>query len=112
MTLPTLRPKLAPTFLSAVLLAALALQALPPLSYPAFASPAPPQPDTKVDKALLKIRAQLLATPRAEARANAPRFRALCDNWGYPLVVDVAGKSDVYQPSELCADARKREGRE
>lgn len=78
----------------------------------ATASPEPPPPDAKADRFLLKIRAQLLATPRAEARTGAARFRALCDNWGYPLVVDVAGKSDAYQPSELCADARKREGRE
>jgi hypothetical protein len=77
----------------------------------AAASPAPPPPDAKVSKDLLALRGKLLGTPRAEARTGATKFRALCDQWGYPLVGNVASKGDVYQPSELCADVRRGEGK-
>lgn len=76
----------------------------------ARASPEPPPPDAKVKKALLVLRGKLLATPRREARAQRATFRPLCDQWGYPLVGDVAaGKGEAYQPSELCAEVRRTE---
>lgn len=75
------------------------------------ASPAPPPPDARVEKELLELRARMLRTPRAKARASAAKFRALCDSYGYPLVGNVAAKGDAYQPSELCADVRESERR-
>jgi hypothetical protein len=75
----------------------------------AAASPAPPPPDAKVSKELLALRGKLLRTPPVEVRSGAAKFRALCDEWGYPLVGNVASKGDVYQPSELCADVRRSE---
>lgn len=88
-----------------LLSAAAATSSAPPVS----ASPASPPPDAQVKKELLQLRGKLLGTPRAEARAGAAKFRALCDAHGYPLVGNVAAKGDVYQPSELCSDVRKSE---
>jgi len=65
-----------------------------------------PPPDSTVAPALLDLRAKLLGTPRDQARADAGRFRALCDDDGYPLVGNIANKTGRYQPSELCADLR------
>jgi hypothetical protein len=81
-----------------------------PLNGLAAASPArdhQPPPDTAVPKALLDLRARLLSTERAQAQGDAGRFRALCDDDGYPLVGNIANKAGRYQPSELCADVRK-----
>ena len=66
-----------------------------------------PPPDSAVAPALLDLRAKLLGTPRDQARADPGRFRALCDDDGYPLVGNIAQKAGRYQPSELCADVRK-----
>ncbi len=76
---------------------------------PAMASPAPPPPDAEVKKELLVLRSKLVATPGAKAREQRASFRALCDQWGYPLVGDVATKGDAYQPSQLCSDVRRIE---
>lgn len=76
---------------------------------PASASPEPPPPDAKVKKELLVLRGKLLGTPRPEARAQRATFRQLCDQWGYPLVGDVAAIKEAYQPSELCTDVRRIE---
>lgn len=77
---------------------------------PAMASPEPPPPDAKVKRELLVLRGKLLATPRPEARAQRATFRPLCDQWGYPLVGDVAAvEGEAYQPSELCAEVRRIE---
>src|SRR5215813_10329749 len=66
-----------------------------------------PPPDSAAPKALLDLRARLLSTPRDEAKRDLGRFRALCDPEGYPLVGNVANKSERVQPSELCATLRK-----
>jgi hypothetical protein len=73
----------------------------------AAAWPKQPPPDSAVPKELLDLRAKLLSTEREQARADAPRFRALCDADGYPLVGNIANKASRYQPSELCADLRQ-----
>jgi hypothetical protein len=76
----------------------------------AFASPdRRPPPDDKAPRELVELRAKLIKTPRAEARADLGRFRALCDQDGYPLVGNIANKAGMYQPSELCSDVRKAE---
>lgn len=90
--------------IATVLLLSATTAAAPPVA----ASPEPPPPDAQVKKELLDLRTRLLRTPRAEAKAGAVKFRALCDQWGYPLVGNVAAKGDAYQPSELCADVRRK----
>jgi hypothetical protein len=80
---------------------------------PAAASPdahAPP-PDTKVAKATLDLRMDLIRAGRDKAQADVSRYRPLCDKDGYPLVGNMANKSNVYQPSQFCSDVRKAEKR-
>jgi len=77
------------------------------LSAPAVGFAGTPPPDSAAPKALLDLRARLLSTPRDEAKRDLGRFRALCDAEGYPLVGNVANKSERVQPSELCATLRK-----
>jgi len=71
-----------------------------------FAGTAAP-PDSAAPKALLDLRAKLLSTPREEAKRDLGKFRALCDDAGYPLVGNIANKGDRVQPSEVCATLRK-----
>lgn len=82
-----------------------------PLGGLATASPAAPErqppPDTAVPQALLELRAKLIGSARHQAKSDVGRFRALCDDEGYPLVGNIANKGGRYQPSELCADIRK-----
>ncbi len=68
-----------------------------------------PPPDDQAPKPLIELRGKLIQAGRAAARADLGRFRALCDQDGYPLVGNLANKSGVYQPSELCSDVRKAE---
>ena len=82
-------------------------------SAPAGACPdghAPP-PDAAAPAALLELRGDLIKVGHDKARAEASRFRALCDKDGYPLVGNLVGKRGVYQPSEFCSDVRKQEKR-
>ena len=80
---------------------------------PALASPdahAPP-PDEQVSKAMLTLRLDLIQAGRDKAQSDVSRFRPLCDKDGYPLVGNMANKSNVYQPSQFCSDVRKAEKR-
>jgi hypothetical protein len=80
---------------------------------PAAASPdahAPP-PDSKVSKEMLELRMDLIRSGRDKAQSDASRFRPLCDKDGYPLVGNMANKSNAYQPSKFCSDVRKAEKR-
>lgn len=82
-------------------------------SAPAAASPgrhAPPE-DAAAPRELLELRSELLEAGHDRAQADLTRFRPLCDKDGYPLVGNMVGKRDVYQPSEFCSDVRKREKR-
>jgi len=44
---------------------------------------------------------------RERALGEMPRFRALCDAEGYPLVGNIANKQRLFQPSQFCAEVRK-----
>jgi len=76
---------------------------------PAAASPdhRMPPPDAQVPKALRDLRVELAEAGRAKALGQLPKFRALCDQDGYPLVGNLAGKGDIYHPSQFCAELRK-----
>jgi hypothetical protein len=80
---------------------------------PAAASPDAhePPPDSKVSKQMLELRMDLIRAGRDKAQSDVTRFRALCDKDGYPLVGNMANKSNVYQPSKFCGDVRKAEKR-
>ena len=80
---------------------------------PAVASPdahAPP-PDEQAPKAMLELRMDLIRAGHDKAQSDLGRFRSLCDKDGYPLVGNLANKSNVYQPSQFCSDVRKAEKR-
>lgn len=72
-------------------------------STPVFAKP---PPDAEVPAALIELRAELFEAGPEQALKQVPRFRALCDDEGYPLVGNVVRKGDVYQPSQFCAAVR------
>ena len=81
-------------------------------SSPAGAWPSGPQAppaDAAAPPALLALRGALIQAGRDKAQAELARFRALCDQDGYPLVGNLVGKRNVYQPSEFCGDVRTRE---
>jgi hypothetical protein len=69
----------------------------------------PPPGDDHVKPALLKLRNELRGMTRDTAVKVLPRFRALCDADGYPLVGNIAtkGESDRMQPSEVCRLVRE-----
>jgi hypothetical protein len=80
-------------------------------SSPAGASPSAPHTppdDAHAPRPLLELRTDLIRAGHDKAQADVARFRALCDKDGYPLVGNMVGKRDVYQPSEFCSDVRKR----
>jgi hypothetical protein len=72
-------------------------------STPAFAKP---PPDEKVPEALIELRAELFEAGREQALEQVPRFRALCETEGYPLVGNVVRKGEVFQPSQFCSAVR------
>lgn len=73
------------------------------VSPPVFAST--PPPDDEAPKELIDLRAELFETGE-KALQQVPRFRALCDAEGYPLVGNVVRKNNVFQPSQFCAAVR------
>jgi hypothetical protein len=59
---------------------------------------------------LEELRAHLLALKAGVDDQALPRFRALCDADGYPLVSDIPGdKHKSLEPSELCRRVRRIE---
>lgn len=82
------------------------------LSSTASASPGAHRPpdDDHVKPALLKMRTELRALTYDAVVKALPRFRALCDAEGYPLVGNVAtkGEDDRIQPSVACRLSREQ----
>jgi hypothetical protein len=76
------------------------------VSTPAFAKP---PPDAEAPEALIELRSELFEAGQEKALKQVPRFRALCDADGYPLVGNAVRKNDVYQPSQFCAAVRDKE---
>jgi hypothetical protein len=71
----------------------------------ASASPHTPQPDEKAKPALLKLRQELFQFRDSDIKdKELPRFKALCDAEGYPLVGNIMqkGDDDRMQPSKVC----------
>lgn len=92
------------------LLTLLVLSSAPAAASPAASRPPPPA-DEQASRALLDLRADMMKAGRDRAQTDVARFRPLCDKDGYPLVGNLVGKTNVYQPSEFCRDVRKRENR-
>jgi hypothetical protein len=72
-------------------------------STPVFAKP---PPDDKAPEALIELRSELFEAGKDQALKQMPRFRALCDEDGYPLVGNAVRKNEVFQPSQFCAAVR------
>ena len=89
--------------LTVLLLSSSPAGACPPASHT-------PPDDAKVPRALLDLRAEMFKAGRDKAEADIARFRALCDKDGYPLVGNLAVKSN-FQPSDFCGEVRRREKR-
>jgi hypothetical protein len=71
-------------------------------STPVFAKP---PPDAEAPAALIELRSELFEAGE-QSLQQIPRFRALCDDEGYPLVGNVVRKNNVFQPSQFCAAVR------
>jgi hypothetical protein len=69
-----------------------------------------PPPDDRVKPALMQLRTELHAMSHDNAVKALPRFRALCDADGYPLVGNIAskGEDDRIQPSQACRLLREQ----
>jgi len=59
-----------------------------------------PPDDAHAPRALIELRADLIHAGRDKAQADVPRFRALCDQDGYPLVGNLVEKRNFYQPAD------------
>jgi hypothetical protein len=81
---------------------------IPILLFSSTAAAKPP-PDDQAPKPLIELRGKLFSAGEANALADVPKFRPLCDAEGYPLVGNMIRKSNVYQPSAFCAVVRARE---
>jgi len=70
----------------------------------ASASPHTPPSDDKAKPALIKLRTELFEMSPDDAVKALPRFKALCDADGYPLVGNVLhkGQDQQMQPSRAC----------
>ena len=73
-------------------------------STPAFAGKPPPS-DENAPKELIELRSELFEAGEKSLK-QIPKFRALCDAEGYPLVGNAVRKNDVFQPSSFCAAVR------
>lgn len=73
------------------------------------AAPVVAQPGVE-DPKLLQLRDEMFGLPRDKVMADTARFRPLCDKDGYPLVGNLMRKVPEQgpQPSELCAEIRKK----
>jgi hypothetical protein len=75
---------------------------------PPPAPPTPPAilPDEQQPHAQLELRANLYRTDELTLNVAHARFRALCDENGYPVVGNVASKSMRHDVSSYCEDVR------
>lgn len=67
-----------------------------------------PPSDEEAPEELIELRSELFEAGKDGALKQIPRFRALCDGDGYPLVGNAVRKNDVYQPSQFCTEVRKQ----
>jgi hypothetical protein len=86
------------------ILTLLLLSAAPAAAGPEHDHRRRPPSDDAAPRPLLELRATLIKGGAAAARKEPTRFRALCDDDGYPLVGNIASKGDMYQPSQFCAE--------
>jgi hypothetical protein len=70
-----------------------------------------PPDDAHAPQALRELRGALMNAGHDRAQADVARFRALCDQDGYPLVGNLVEKRNFYQPSEFCREVRQHEKR-
>jgi len=81
----------------------------PPSASAAVATPAPSA--SAADPKVLALSDELAAMNRDDALEQLDHFRPLCDAAGYPLVGNLQRKAPNLQPSEVCAEVRKKQTR-
>lgn len=77
-----------------------------PTPAPAPATPPAIKPDDEQSEALLRLRSELYRASAKDLAAHHAKFRALCDEHGYPVVGNVASKSMRHDVTGYCADVR------
>lgn len=102
---PVLDVAAAPQPAAAEPVAAIALVSTPSPA-PAPATPPTIKPDGEQTEALLRLRSELYRASAQDLAAHHARFRALCDEHGYPVVGNVASKSMRHDVTAYCADVR------
>jgi hypothetical protein len=68
-----------------------------------------PPKDADAPPALIELRKNLYAAKPTDALADKPRFRALCDAEGYPLVGNLRDKGITLTVADFCGEVRKAE---
>jgi hypothetical protein len=77
-----------------------------PTPPPKPAAPRAILPDEQQPREQLELRANLYRADDLTLNVAHARFRALCDEHGYPVVGNVASKSMRHDVSSYCADVR------
>ncbi len=76
-----------------------------PAAAPPYVAPIPAA-DAAQPRERLELRNELYQAGNHDRAIGEARFRALCDEHGYPLVGNVSGKSMRYDVSAYCTDVR------
>jgi hypothetical protein len=62
--------------------------------------------DSEQPEALMRLRSELYGSDEMTINVSHAKFRALCDENGYPVVGNVASKSMRHDVSSFCEDVR------
>lgn len=81
-----------------------------PAAKPAPVPATPPtiKPDDEQPENLLRLRSELYRSDELTLDAAHAKFRALCDDNGYPVVGNVASKSMRHDVTSYCEDVREK----
>lgn len=99
-------PAPAPSRLPVPEVAASQTQAREPVAAVPLATPPAVAPDAQQPRERLELRAALYGADDLTLNVEHDRFRALCDEHGYPVVGNVASKSMRHDVSSYCEDVR------
>jgi len=75
---------------------------------PAPATPPKVKPDNEQPESMLRLRSELYRADELTLSASHAKFRALCDDNGYPVVGNVASKSMRHDVTSNCEDVRTK----
>jgi hypothetical protein len=72
------------------------------------ATPPVIEPDHEQPESVMRLRSELYRADELTLSASHAKFRALCDENGYPVVGNVASKSMRHDVSSYCEDVREQ----